>query len=509
MKKTVILVMIITIISKVMGFGRDVTLSYFFGASNISDAYLISLTIPTVIFAIIGQALSIGYIPLYTKIDKKHGEISSIRFSNNLINILIAICTILLALGLLFTEEIVKAFASGFTGETLLLAVRFTRISLIGIYITGIVNIFSGYLQMKGNYTIPALIGFPFNIIIIFSIILSFNVNIYYLSIGSVTATLSQLILLIPFVYKKGYRYQLIFDIRDRHIKEMAIIIIPVILGVAVNEINVLVDKTIASQISTGGISALNYASKLTGFIQGIFVLSIANVLYPIISKMAADDNTLGLKRSINQSIKGISLLVFPATIGAMIFAEPIIKLLFGRGAFDSQATLMTTSALFFYSIGMTGVGIRQILSKAFYSIQDAKTPMINAAISLILNIILNIVLSKLLGIGGLALASSISAIFCTILLFISLRKKIGVLGIKDLSISFIKIFCASVVMGVFAKISYEIISKSFSLFISLVISVGVGAIVYFIVIYFMKFDEIDSITKAIKIKLSNKIKSY
>ena len=199
---------------------------------------------------------------------------------------------------------------------------------------------------------------------------------------------------------------------------------------------------------------------KLNGFVQGLCVTPILTVMYPTISKMAAEDNIKGLKKTLSESISSVSLLVIPAIIGAMIFAEPVVKLLFGRGAFDNHAISMTSNALFFYSIGMLGFGLKNILSRAFYSQQDTKTPMINSAIAVFLNIILNFILSKYLGIGGLALATSISALFSTVLLFISFRKKVGSFGLKNITISIIKVLFASLIMGLVAKITYNTLFK-------------------------------------------------
>lgn len=508
MKKTAILLMLITIISKIFGFARDITLSYFYGASSISDAYLISLTIPTVIFSFIGTGISTGYIPMYSKIEREYGEKEGNRYTNNLVNILMIICTIMIIFGLLFTDKIVKIFALGFEGETLALAVQFTKIGLLGIYFTGLIYIFNGFLQIKGNYVIPALIGFPMNFFIILSIFLSSNTNIIVLSIGSVVATASQLALLIPFIHKKGYRYKFILDIKDKHIKNMAYIALPVIIGVSVNQINVLVDRTLASSIAVGGISALNYANRLNLFVQGLFVISIATAMYPMISRMAAENNISGLKKSVSEAINSINILVIPATVGAMIFAEPVVKFLFGRGAFDPQAISMTSNALFYYSLGMVGFGLEVILKRAFYSLQDTKTPMINAAIAMAMNIVLNIILSKYMGLGGLALATSISAIFCTVLLFISFRKKIGSFGMKNITISSIKILCASLVMGIIAKLSYDILLKHISANLSLIASIIIGAVVYFVIIYFMKIEEVDSMINIVKKKLKRSIEN-
>lgn len=502
MKKTALLLMLITIVSKLAGFARDLTLSYFYGASSVTDAYLISITIPSVIFGFIGAGIATGYIPMYSKIEKLEGSNEGNKYTNNLVNILIVLCTALFIFGLAFTVPIVKLFASGFEGETLELAINFTRVTLVGMYFTGLISVFNGFLQIKGNYTIPALIGFPMNFFTIIAIIISSKGNVLLLSFGTVIATASQLLLVLPFAYKKGYKYKPVFDLKDKHIKNMVYIALPIIIGVSVNQINILVDRTLASRVAEGGISALNYANRLNGFVQGIFVLSITTALYPMISKMVAEDNMDGLKKSVSEAISGINLLVIPAIVGFMVFSEPIIRLLFDRGKFDAQAITMTSGALFFYSLGMIGFGLREVLSRAFYSLQDTKTPAINAAIAVVLNIILNIILSRIMGIDGLALATSISAISGTLLLFTSLRKKIGPFGMKNLSISFMKIIGSSLVMGLIAKLSFNSMVGAFGQNLSLVIAIGIGAVVYGVMIYFMKVEEVDVLVGMLKKKL-------
>lgn len=494
--------MIITIVSNIFGFGREMILAYFYGTSSVSDAYLIAITIPTVIFGFISSGIAVGYIPIYSKIVQDNGEFEANRFTNNLINMTIIICTVFIVFGLLFTDQIVKIFAWGFEAQTLCLTVQFTKLSLLTIYFIGVISIFSGYLQIKGNYVIPALIGVPLNVIIILSIVLSTMTNIVVLSVGFVIATASQILLMVPYMRKNRYKHKLIFDVKDKHIINIAYITLPVIIGVSVNQINVLVDRTIASQIAVGGISALNYANKLNGFVEGIFIFSITIVLYPIIAKMFAENDLLGFKHSISKAIIGISLLVIPAAVGSMLFSVPIVTVLFGRGAFEASAISMTSYALFFYSIGMIGFGLRDVLLRAFYSMQDITTPIKNAIIGLILNIILNIILSKYMGIGGLALATSIAAITTTGLLFISLQKKIGPLGMKQMSISFLKIVFTSLIMGLIAKLSFFYLTSTISQSLSLLIAIVIGIVVYFTIINFMKIEDADEIINAMKDKL-------
>lgn len=502
MKKTAFIIMLITIFSKILGFIREISLSYFYGASNISDAYLISLTIPMTIFAFIGTGISTCYIPIFNDIEGRNGLTQANAFTNNLINILLIASTLFILFGLFFTETIVKLFAFGFQGETLALAILFTRISLFGIYFTALTYIFSSYLQIKNNFVMPALIGIPFNLVSILAMALSVKYNILVLSVGSVLAIALQLVLVIPSSIKRGFRYRACINLKDKYIRNVFVLSLPVMFGVSINQINVLVDRTIASKIAIGGISALTYANRLNWFIQGIIVMSIATVMYPMISKMVVSENYKALKRVLSETIIIISLLVLPATIGAIIFAKPIITLLFGRGAFDSDAIAMTSYALVFYSLGMLGIGLREVLSRVFYSYQDTKTPMINAALGLLLNIVLNIILSRYLGIGGLALATSIAATFTTALMFISLRKKIGSFGMKKITISFLKIATASIIMGISAKISFQYLILFFSQNIALLLGIIIGAAIYMLIIYYLKIEEVDLMVSLIKKKI-------
>jgi putative peptidoglycan lipid II flippase len=504
MKKTALILMALAVVSKIFGFGREIALSYFYGASNVSDAYLISLTIPGTIFAFIAAGIATGYIPLYTEIEKKNSSVRADKFTSNILNVILLICLVIVIFVATQTSLVVKLFASGFKGDTFDLAVLYTRISIFGIFFYGVSHILKGYLQIKGQFTIPALLGLPFNLIIFVFIVISSIYNHILLPYGIVVAMLVELIILIPLVYKGGYRHQFPMPSRDKYLKKMLFLAMPVILGTSVNQINTLVDRTLASQIVEGGISALNYASRLNSFVQGIFVISIATVMYPMISKMAANKDIPGLKNKVKEGIVGVNLLIMPLSVGAMILAEPVVKFLFGRGAFDTDDLLLTSSALYFYSIGMIGVGFREILSRAFYSIKDTKTPMINAAIGMVINIALNIVLSKFLGIGGLALATSISALITAVLMFVSLRKRIGSLGIKQIGFSFMKILIASLIMGLIVKLFYINLTATINQNLLLLLAVLIGAIIYCLIVYFMKIEYVVSLFNNVKKKLKS-----
>lgn len=501
MKKTTVIIIFITLLSKIFGFAREMVLSYFYGASSVSDAYIVSLTVPSVIFGFIVVGIATGYIPLFTKIENTVGEKSAVDYTSNLINILMLLSTITIILGFFYTDIIVKIFASGFEGDTLSLAIKFTRIALIGIYLTALLNILVSYLQIKGSFYIPALVGFPLNIITVLAIVISAITNVNLLPIGTVLAIFCQVLLLIYFAKRKGFKYSPILNFRDPAIIHTMHIATPIILGSSVNQINQLVDRTIASNIAVGGISSLNYAHKVDGLIQGLFITSIIAVLYPTISKLAVQGNKKELKRLVSESINIIGLLVIPSSIGAMIFSRQLVIFLFGRGAFDIFAINMTSISLFFYSSGMIAFGLRDILTRVFYSLGDSKTPMINGIIGVLINIILNMILSRYIGIGGLALASSIAGGVVCVILFVKLRKKIGPFRLSSILKNYAKILFASLIMGLLAKLSFNYLTSSLSQNLSLLIAIGVGAVSYFVIIYFMKIEVVDVIVGAIKKK--------
>lgn len=502
MKKNIAIIMFITIFSTIFGFAREIALTYYYGASAVSDVYLISQTIPTSVFAMVGAGIAMTFIPIYNRVAKEEGDDRAFKFTSNIMNLFFVASSIIVIIVLLFTPQIVKIFAGGFSEDSLKLAITFTRISIFSIYFSGALVIFNSFLHIKGNFLIPAIIGIPMNLTLIVSFYLSSRGNKLILAYGIIASLVIQLIFVLVAVMKYKMKYQLILNYKDKYIKEILLLSLPVILGASVNQINVLVDKSIASTLIVGGISALNYANRLNGFIQGLFALPIITVIYPTISKMVLDLNEKELKKTINESIVSVSLFVVPATVGAMVFAKPIIELLFLRGEFDTSAATMTSQALFFYSLGMLGISVRDIITRVFYSYNDTKTPMINSAFCVALNVILSLILSKFFGVGGLALASSISTIVMTLFLVFSLKKRIPTFGFRISIQSVLKIILISLIMGVVSFIAYKYLSFRMNQNLSLIISIMIAILVYLPLILKSKISEVRTAIQLVKGKI-------
>lgn len=502
--------MIATMLAKVLGFGRELVLASAYGASIYSDAYLTAMNIPLVVLTVIGSTIATVFVPIYNEVDYKIGPKESLKFTNNVFNIIIIFCILLMVIGLIFTEDIVKIFAIGFKGKAFEIAVNFTKVIIIGTVFIGLSYLLTAYLQLKESFIILGAITIPRNIIIIASIIISLNYSPYVMIIGTLLAFTVEFLIQLYISIRKGYKYERYIKIKDKYIKKAVYLISPVLIGVAVNQLNTMIDRTLASTLAEGSISALNYANKLNGFVIGLFIVSIVTVIYPILSKLSSSGNKDEFISSITKSINSVILLVLPISVGAIVLATPIVRLLFERGEFDARATSMTAIALIMYSIGMVAFGLRDILGKVFYSLQDTKTPMINGVLAMSINIVLNLILVRHLGIAGLALATSISAIICIFLLFNSLKKKIGYFGQDKIIKTTLKSMISAVVMGVVTYFGDSLLSSMLDSgfvydAISLFGSILVGAIVYGVLVIILKVEEVSVITDMVKKRIGKK----
>ncbi|MBQ3423548.1 MAG: murein biosynthesis integral membrane protein MurJ, partial [Romboutsia sp.] len=433
------------------------------------------------------------------------------RFTSNILNIVIIISIIFVLLGTAFTPYIVKIFAVGFSGDFFDLTVSYSKILIFSMIFIAINGLVSSYLVASGNVYISGAITIPFNILIIISIIFASITGSYTMVYGTLIAYIAQLLFQLPLLIKKGYRHKFIINLKDENIRQILFLVVPVFLGSYINQINAVVNRTLASTLDIGSITALNYANKLNMFAVGVIAVAISTVMYPILSRLASEGNKKLFKINLSKSINMIVIIMLPIMMIMTTFSTEIVKILFEEGSFNSHDTYLTSTALFFYSIGILAYALKELLAKSFYSLQDTKTPVRNATVSVVINIILSVTLSKIMGIGGLALASSISAMVTTILLLISLRKKIGKLGFSYIVVTFIKVFVSSILMYIVMKYTYSLIldyGSKFALesrkFIasSLLVSVILGVSTYLILVLVLRVKEVKSIFDVILSKL-------
>jgi putative peptidoglycan lipid II flippase len=482
--------------SKLLGFIREMLIAAKFGSGVETDTFFIAITATTLFTTMFTQSLNTTMIPIMSDVKKNEGKEGKKKHTNNLLNIVLMISFVVMLLGWIFSPHIIRLLAHGFEGEQFKLAITMMRIGMPVVIFSGVVGIYRGYLQSESKFIESSASQFPFNFTyILFLIFLSSFFGIKGLMATSVLAVFSQILLQIPGIRKTGYRYALIMDFKDPYIKKILYLVFPVIVSVAVNDLNKIVDRSLASTLATGSISALNYSARLNSLVLAVFITAIATVLFPMLSNEAVKETYDGFKKLVRNGVNIVIMITIPTTIGMLVLIEPIVKLTFERGAFDSIATQMTSQALAFYTLGLLGMALRTFMERAFYSLQDTKTPMVNGFIAVGLNIILNFILIGPMGHRGLALATSISTTLTTTYLFYGLRKKIGPLGISNILKCGVKSFASSIIMGVIVYFTYYSLIENFignTIFelTILMLSVGLGVLVYLGILYLLKVDE-------------------
>ena len=485
----IIVLIILTFVSRVIGLGREMVLAYFYGASSVSDAYFMSIAIPTIMVTFVIVSLAMSYVPAYQLVDGDHR--SKNIFTNKVLGLTCAICLLIIVITLIFTPQIVPLFVAGFDQETTSLTVTLTRITLIAVVFMGMNHILHSFLQVKEKVLLASLSGLPYNLIAIIFIVLSFYTNIYLLAVGSIFALGIQFLYLMLLAARQGFKLKPRFDIKDKTIRNLMLLTLPIILANTAQQIGIMVDKNLASTFGHGAVSFLAYATRISTAVLGIIVTSFLVVTFPKFAKLVTVGNMTKMKNSLAESIVGMSLFIIPAIAGVAMFAHPIVLLLFGRGAFDTYAVQTTSSLLFFHIFFLFGEGLSQLVARIFFALGDSRTPMITTVITVVINIILNFVFITFMGIAGLALATSISAIIGILLLLFLLRRKIGSLRLRETLLSLNKITGASIACAFGAYFVYHYLAP-FNALIALLIAAIVGTGIYCILLLILRIREVE-----------------
>lgn len=493
--------MIITILSKVTGLLREQFTSFYLGTGSLADIYTTSTNIPFTIFGFIVAGIGTSFIPIYNKIRKEEGERSADSYTSNLVNILLMIATIMISLIFIFAPYIVKIFAVGYQGEKLKLTAEFTKIISLATISTLVSSVFIGYLNLKGSFTVPALTGVIMNVfhIITFIVAYKFN-NFFLLAFGFLLAEYLKYLFFPRTLKKEGYKYSLAFNPKDKNIMLMVKMSIPIIISIAAVDLSTIVDQSLATTIhdsAHGAVAALKYAVLILQLISGVIIVSISTAIYPKLSNYALDHKMPQLKKILMESIMTSQILVIPAMVGALVLSKPIVSIIYERGVFDNQSTLMTASVLYYYLPSLLGHSIRDLMVKAFYSIRDIKTPVKITLIEQVINIVFSIVLSKFMGVPGLALGTSIASIFGAIAITYVFRKKYGKINLKRFTISTTKVLIASILMGLVTYFVYNSLSK-YGMAVSFISSVVLSILSYAIIIVLMRIPEVKKLVNSI-----------
>lgn len=501
-----ITLMIITLISKLTGLIREQVFAYYLGTGMAHDIYITSLNIPVTIFSFITASVIAGFIPIYHKIDTEKGEEEANLFTSNLINILLIVATVVIFIIFIITPSLVTLFASGYEGVKREITIIFTRVLSFSLYGIVLSSVFIGFLQIKNKFLIAESPGIVMNFFYITTIIVAaYFDNIYIIAIGIFLSEYLKYLLFPREIRKAGYKHTWYINFKDEYIQDLLKITIPIIISIAAVDVSTISDQTFASQlIEHGGVTIMRNSALLLSLISGIIVVSITTVIYPIISKQASLGHISEVKKTLMDGNIFSFILIVPAMVGVMILSEPLVKLIFERGSFTVESTKLTSGVLFFYIPTLLGQTINQIFTRGFYSLQNTKIPIAITLVQVALNIFLNYILSGIMGLNGLALATTISTTIGGIASLVFFRWKYGQMHLKIFITSVIKVMIASSIMGIVTYFSYNYFAQ-YNYLIGLLISIILSIIVYLIVIVMLKVDHLKQIINMLYKKFKNK----
>ena len=443
-----------TMLSRIMGMVRDMVVSRLFGAGLYTDAFFAAFQIPNMLRRFFAEgALTSAFVPTFSEWYTTKGEEETRALVNVCFTVLTLVMAAITIAGIIFSPQLVHLMFPGFAAnpEKLSVTILLNRLMFPYIFFVSLVALCMGILNTMRHFFTPAISTVFLNLSMILAALLlhqRFQVPIVSLAIGVLIGGLLQLALQLPVLYKKGFSLRPNFNFGHPALKRVALLMGPSIFGIGVYYLNITVGSILASLLPEGSVSYLYYAQRLFEFPQGIFTVSVAQAVLPSMSRQAAAGDMDALKESLSYGVRLTLFITIPAMVGLIFCATPIFSLLFMGGAFDYAKAANCGVALVYYSVGLTFVALVRVLVPAFYALKDTKTPVMIAFVAFLLNLLFSIALMGPLQHGGLALASSLSALGNMLLLLWFLRKKIGPFGGRAIMVSGVKGVLASIPMA-------------------------------------------------------------
>lgn len=419
-----------TLLSRILGFIRDVVIAQTFGANASTDAFLIAFKIPNFMRRLFAEgAFSQAFTPILSEYKTQRTSEEVKNLIDHVAGTLGGILLLISIISMLFAPLLVFIFAPGFihSPEKFALTGQMLQITFPYLFFIALTAFAGSVLNTYGQFAIPAFTPVLLNIAMILAawyLAPYFAQPIVALAWGVFLAGVLQLIFQLPFLYRLGLLPRPRLDFKHEGVLRIRNLMIPALFGVSVTQINLLVDTLMASFLMTGSVTWLYYSDRLMEFPVGVFGMALATVILPNLSKRIAQGDHEKFVLTLDWALRWTCIVVIPATLGLIVMAQPILTTLFHKGEFDQQDVIMTTRSLITYSIGMLGFVSVKVLASGYYARQDTRTPVKIGVIAMLTNICLNLIFIYPLQHAGLALATSLAALLNAWLLYRSLYKQ-------------------------------------------------------------------------------------
>ena len=443
-----------TLASRVLGYARDMVVARAFGAGPLTDAFFVAFRIPNLLRRLLGEgALSTAVIPVFTASLTRESRAAFTRMVRAVLGAgTLTLCLVTLA-GMAAAPWIVACLTPGWAADPPLvgLAVQLTRLMFPYLLLVGLAALATGLLNAHHRFFTAAAGPAVLNVGMIGAVLLlarRMDPPILALAIGVLAGGLGQLLVQLPEVRRLGVPLRPSGEWRHPAVREIARRLAPAAFGLAAVQVTVLVNTLLASLLPAGTVSYLYYADRVVEFPLGVFGIALATAALPTMAVQAARGETRALVETVGFSLRLAAFVAVPATAGLLVLGEPIVRLLFARGAFGAPEAAATTQALVGYAVGLPAFSATRLVAQAFYALGDTRTPVLVGLGSVAVNVVLALMLMEPLAQGGLALASSLAAYANLAALAWALRRRLGPLGGRALAVSLARTLVASAAVG-------------------------------------------------------------
>ena len=502
--------------SRILGLVREQVFAGMFGAGTAYDAFVVAFRIPNLLRDLFAEgALSAAFVTVFSDYDTNRTEHQTWQLASNVLVFFTIALSIITILGIVMAGPIVSLFAPNFAEipGKVYLTTKLTMIMMPFLVFISLAAVIMGILNTKGRFFVPAMASTFFNLgSIIGGVGLAYLLPrfgqppIVGMAIGTLVGGILQLGMQLPALFKTGFTFRFHLNLADPGLKRILRLMIPATIGLSATQINLFINTNFASSCAEGSVSWLQYAFRLVQLPIGVFGVAFSIAAMPVLARHAARKDIQGMRETLVSSLTMVFCLTIPATAGLILLAEPIIRLIFERGAFTSIDTTATAQALSLYAVGLFAYSANKILVPVFYALDDTRYPVIASFIAVIVNIL--IISATISSFQHKAIALSMSCTMLLNFLFLSviLFKKMKGYSIAYLLKGVFKICTATTCMSllivaartVFASWFIGTLLQKASAMLFLITS---AALLYGISLYFLRLPELTEIIAKLKVK--------
>lgn len=443
-----------TLLSRISGYFRDLAIAVLLGTSLAADAFVIAYRIPNLLRRLMGEGAMTGaFIPVFTAHRVEKPEAESWDFARRMFWTLATVLAGVTLLGIVLAPQLVRLFTlSSPLREEWSVAVLLTRITFPLCVLVALAALAGAILNTFRVFGLPAAASVYLNMAIIAAAVLcwlfGWRQPAVALAVGVLVGGVLQLLVQVPALVRRGMPFGFKLGFSHPGVRRVAWLMLPAVAGMGIYQINVLVSTFFASK-QPGWISSLYYADRLMEVALGVYAISVATVVLPVMTQQAAEKKLPAMRHTLTFALRNVAFIVLPATVGLIVLGHPLVRTLFQYKAFSAASTDLTAWALLFYALGLPAFAAVRLVVQGLYAVQDTVSPMVAAGVALLANIVLCLVLAGPLQNGGLALATSLASYLNLALHYIAFRRRVGPVEEGHLGVSFARTLAAAAGMGV------------------------------------------------------------